>query len=88
MYARYKHRCPGHHFQGRFKAKLIQDDLFLRAVTRYVHLNPVKTAAGRRLDPSRRLRLLNSCRWNSYFDCVFQVLSCFFRGGKRLRFFQ
>ena len=23
-----------------------------------------------------------------YFDCVYQVWSCFFRGGKRLRFFQ
>ena len=23
-----------------------------------------------------------------YFDCVFQIVSCFFRGGKRLRFFQ
>ena len=23
-----------------------------------------------------------------YFDCVYQVLSCFFRGAKRLRCFQ
>jgi hypothetical protein len=27
--------------------------------------------------------------WESYyFDCVCQVWSCFFRGAKRLRFFQ
>ena len=30
MYAHYKHRRPGHQFQGRFKAKLVQDDLYLR----------------------------------------------------------
>lgn len=24
----------------------------------------------------------------SYFDCVYQALSCFFNGSKRLRFFQ
>jgi REP element-mobilizing transposase RayT len=66
MYARYKHRRPGHQFQGRFKAKLVQDDVYLRAVSRYVHLNPVKTAAGRRLDRRARLQLLNSYRWSSY----------------------
>ena len=67
MYARYKHRRPGHQFQGRFKAKLVQDDLYLRAVSRYVHLNPVKTAAR---PPARsaaaRLRLLDNYRWSSY----------------------
>jgi hypothetical protein len=26
--------------------------------------------------------------YGSYFDCVYQVWSCFFSGGKRLRFFQ
>ena len=66
MYARYKHRCPGHQFQGRFKAKLVQDDLYLRIVSRYVHLNPVKTAAGRRLDRRARLRLLDGYPWSSY----------------------
>jgi REP element-mobilizing transposase RayT len=66
MYARYKHRRPGHQFQGRFKAKLVQDDLYLRAVSRYVHLNPVKTAVGRGLDRRARLRLLESYPWSSY----------------------
>jgi putative transposase len=37
LYARYKHRRPGHQLQGRFKAKLIQDNLYLRAATRYIH---------------------------------------------------
>src|SRR3974377_1733430 len=32
LYARYKHRRPGHQFQGRFKAKLVEDAVSLRCV--------------------------------------------------------
>jgi hypothetical protein len=46
LYARYKQRRPGRLFQGRFKAKLVEDDVYLRAVTRCIHLNPVKIAVG------------------------------------------
>jgi hypothetical protein len=35
LYARYKHRRPGHQFQGRFKAKLVEDETYLRMLTRY-----------------------------------------------------
>ena len=30
LYARFKHRRPGHQFQGRFKARLAHDDVCLR----------------------------------------------------------
>ncbi len=53
LYSRYKHRRPGHLFQGRFKAKLVEDDVYLLAVTRYIHLNPVKIAACRLLAAER-----------------------------------
>ncbi len=66
LYARFKHRRPGHQLQGRFKAKLVQDDVYLRAVTRYMHLNPVKIAACRKLDRRERLRRLNAYPWSSY----------------------
>jgi len=66
LYARYKHRRPGHQFQGRFKAKLVQDDVYLRAVSRYIHLNPVKIAAGRRLDRQERVERLEAYAWSSY----------------------
>ncbi len=39
LYARYKHRKPGHLFEARFKAKLVQDEKYLLALTRYIHLN-------------------------------------------------
>ena len=58
LYARYKHRRPGHVFQGRFRAKLVEDDVYLLAVTRYIHLNPVKIAACRRMNGRQRLARL------------------------------
>ena len=66
LYARYKHRRPGHLFQGRFKAKLVEDDAYLLAVTRYIHLNPVKIAACRRMNGQQRLDRLEAYPWSSY----------------------
>jgi len=66
LYWRYKRRRPGHLFQGRFKAKLVEDDAYLLAVTRYIHLNPVKIAACRRISRQQRLALLEGYRWSSY----------------------
>ena len=37
-----RHDCAGHLFQGRFKALLIDAGTYLEALSRYVHLNPVR----------------------------------------------
>lgn len=66
LYARYKHRKPGHQFEARFKAKLVQEDSYLLAVTRYIHLNPIKIAACRRLNKMDRVRQLEAYPWSSY----------------------
>ncbi|MCX7048931.1 MAG: transposase [Candidatus Sumerlaeota bacterium] len=66
MYARYKHRKPGHQFQGRFKAKLIESDRYLRQVSRYIHLNPIRTKPCAKLSAKERLQKLNDYRWSSY----------------------
>src|SRR3954468_1632622 len=39
--ARRRRRC-GHLFQGRYKAEMIEDESYYWAVSRYVHLNPVR----------------------------------------------
>ena len=70
LYARYQQRRPGHVFQGRFKAKLVEDDVYLRGLTRYIHLNPVKIAAYRRLTGKQRLQRLNAYPWSSYSGYV------------------
>lgn len=37
-----RHRRVGHLFQGRYKAFLVQDESYLFALLRYIHLNPVR----------------------------------------------
>lgn len=37
-----RHRRPGHVFQGRFRAQLIEDESYFWTVSRYLHLNPVR----------------------------------------------
>jgi REP element-mobilizing transposase RayT len=54
LYARFKHHRPGHQFQGRFKAKLVEDETYLRMLTRYIHLNPIKVATCRKLGRAAR----------------------------------
>ena len=37
-----RHRHCGHLFQGRYRTELVEDETYLWALTRYVHLNPVR----------------------------------------------
>ena len=37
-----RHRRPGHVFQGRFRAQVIEDESYFWTVSRYLHLNPVR----------------------------------------------
>ena len=37
-----RHQCSGHVFQGRFKALLVEATTYLEALSRYIHLNPVR----------------------------------------------
>ena len=66
MYHRYKHKKPGHCFQGRYGAKLVKGDDYVIRLTRYIHLNPVKVAAskGKRID--EKINSLNAYKWSSY----------------------
>jgi putative transposase len=52
-----RHRTSGHVWQGRFKSPVIQDDLHLLVVLRYIEANPLR--AGLVSDPSEH-------RWSSY----------------------
>ena len=65
LYLRYKRKRPGHIFQGRFHAKLVEGATCLARVSRYIHLNPVRTKAAMRLSESERLARLHSYRWSS-----------------------
>jgi len=72
LYFRYKHRWPGHVLQGRYRAKLVGGDEYLLPLSRYIHLNPVRTAAAGRLPKRRRLGLLEKYPWSSLAGYVRQ----------------
>ena len=64
LYAAHRRRRPGHLFQGRYKAEMIEDETYYWTVSRYIHLNPVraglaarpKTGNGRAIRDMRRRR--------------------------------
>lgn len=70
MYFRYKKSRPGHCFQGRYGAKLVEGDDYLLRLTRYIHLNPVKTSATVRMSPEQRMVHLEAYPWSSYRSYV------------------
>ena len=66
LYFRYKHAKPGHCLQGRYGAKLVAGDEYLVRLTRYIHLNPVKTAAMKAKTPAQKASYLAGYAWSSY----------------------
>jgi len=70
MYFRLKHGRPGHCLQGRYKARLVHGDEYVVRLTRYIHLNPVKTDAMKRKSLPERRGVLRRWRWSSYLGYV------------------
>ncbi len=60
-----RHRHTGHLYQGRFKAILIQPDAWLLELSRYVHMNPVRTPRLRRGIVPDQVGQLWRYRWSS-----------------------
>jgi REP element-mobilizing transposase RayT len=70
VYFNLRHGRHGHLLQGRFGAKLVAGDSHLLTVSRYVHLNPVRTADMAHRPLAERLRHLRAFRWSSYGNYV------------------
>jgi putative transposase len=66
VYFNRRHRRSGHLVQGRFGAKLVQEEGYLLKLSRYVHLNPVFVGAMRREPVKARVEFLRSYPWSSY----------------------
>src|SRR5882724_7664036 len=59
-YARYRQRqlrTTGHLFERRYKAWLVDADMYFVALLRYIHLNPVK---------ARMVATVDECPWSSH----------------------
>ena len=70
VYFNLRHDRHGHVTEGRYKAKLVESDLYLLNLTRYVHLNPVFTRRTRRLPLRDRIRMLRQYPWSSYASYI------------------
>jgi putative transposase len=61
-----KHKRSGHLYGGRYKARLVEGDEYLLALTRYVHLNPVKIKSVKNRPLDERRKRLRGYPWSSY----------------------
>jgi putative transposase len=61
-----KCKKSGHLFQGRFKAQLVDGPSYNNKLSRYIHLNPVKTTHAANMSLSARKNLLKKYEWSSY----------------------
>ena len=66
VYFNLRHGRSGHLTQGRYGARLVEGDVALPALSRYVHLNPVRVKAVADLPRAEQIRHLRSYRWSSY----------------------
>lgn len=66
VYYNLRHSRHGHLLDGRYKAKLVDGDAYLLALTRYVHLNPVYVGAVKNRPIQERIRYLRQYPWSSY----------------------
>jgi putative transposase len=60
-----RHARSGHLFQGRFKAVLIEEDPYLMVLSRYIHLNPVRTERWADTRAEEKWRYLKSYPWST-----------------------
>jgi REP element-mobilizing transposase RayT len=61
-----RHGTYGHLFQGRYKALLVENAAYGSAVSRYIHLNCVRTASGSKETVAQRQARLRDYAWSSY----------------------
>jgi len=66
VYYNLRHGRHGHLFDGRFKAKVVEGDQYLLALTRYVHLNPVMAGGIKGRPANDKIDYLRGYKWSTY----------------------
>ena len=56
----------GHVFQGRFRSLLVDEDEYLLPLSRYIHLNPIRTKQFKKEEFSRKCEYLKNYPWSSF----------------------
>jgi hypothetical protein len=68
----YHHHTCGHLYQGRYKAFLVDADYYLLALSRYVHLNPVRVGRLQKSDYRDQWQYISRYRWSSLPGYLFE----------------
>jgi hypothetical protein len=60
-----RHKRVGHLYQGRYKAILVEGDIYLLEVSRYLHLNPIRIKPHKGKGFAEQRRVLKKYCWSS-----------------------
>ena len=60
-YFNVKRKRSGHLLQGRYKAILVDMDIYAKELSRYIHLNPIRT---------KMVEMLENYEWSSYLEYI------------------
>lgn len=66
VYYNLRHGRHGHLLDGRYKAKLVEGDEYLLALSRYVHLNPVRVGVIKDQPIAEQIKHLRLYPWGTY----------------------
>jgi len=61
-----RNRRAGHVFQGRFKSLLVDEDEYLLPLSRYIHLNPIRTSRFKNADLPTKSEYLKKYSWSTF----------------------
>ncbi len=61
-----RHKRSGHLYQGRYKSMLIDSEKYLSMVSRYIHLNPIRTKVMSKKSGKEKLGFLIKYKWSSF----------------------
>jgi len=64
-YYNLRHHRAGHLYQGRFKTVVVEADEYLKELSRYLHLNPVRLKKHKELTIEEKGKILKGYRWSS-----------------------
>lgn len=70
VYYNRRHRKSGHVFEGPYRALLVQEDDYLLKLSRYIHLNPVRTKVFKGKPSEEVVKALRCYRWSSYREYI------------------
>jgi REP element-mobilizing transposase RayT len=59
------HKRVGHLYQGRYKSILVDRENYLSELSRYIHLNPIRTKSIEKRTPEEQWKYLINYPWNS-----------------------